>query len=531
MSYDWQQYLANNPDLGAAGLDTEEEAMWHYNAHGQTEGRAMPTSPTQAVFGPTPAPTYQTPTGFDWQQYVGNYADLGAAGIDTPEEAAWHYSTYGQNEGRNWSAPQQQQPSLDSYLYGTADIGLGRLTSDQYSQFMSLAPQDAYNLARTQYGMNRDQIADLYNRYNPNSAISSQDLYTQFDPGLRNYLMQNNLGYYTYDEGEGVGKAMAAGTPMFGQRYGLVTAYNPNQVRMVFAPAGSAVVGPTPISPDGLYHWSDGSTSRTDTPPSSSQRPPQAGPGPSQRPPTSDLPMDVATFNTDLSSPFSGANWRSTVLDKVGGESLYNLFSSFKDEGKSLGTIEREYSLNPGEGMAFYEEAVKYAKANNLPIPHLPAVTRAVAPFYNYGFGPGQNLLTREIGWQSIVNPIAAYLDQIYAQREAAQEPEEEVTAAQGGLIQGYKNGGLSRIHADPVIKRYLRGGGGGQEDDIPARLSAGEYVMDADVVAALGDGNPEAGARKLDKMRENIRTHKRSASAKKIPPKAKKPEQYLKGK
>ena len=89
----------------------------------------------------------------------------------------------------------------------------------------------------------------------------------------------------------------------------------------------------------------------------------------------------------------------------------------------------------------------------------------------------------------------------------------------------------MSRIHADPVIKRYLRGGGGGQEDDIPAQLSAGEYVMDADVVAALGDGNPEAGARKLDKMRENIRTHKRSASAKKIPPKAKKPEQYLKGK
>ncbi len=76
----------------------------------------------------------------------------------------------------------------------------------------------------------------------------------------------------------------------------------------------------------------------------------------------------------------------------------------------------------------------------------------------------------------------------------------------------------------------YFKGGSSGQGDEIPAMLSHGEYVFDADVVAALGDGNNEAGAAKLDKMRENIRKHKRGASAKKIPPKAKQPEQYLKG-
>ena len=53
---------------------------------------------------------------------------------------------------------------------------------------------------------------------------------------------------------------------------------------------------------------------------------------------------------------------------------------------------------------------------------------------------------------------------------------------------------------------------------------------MDADSVSALGDGNTEAGAAKLDKMRENIRRHKRSASPKSIPPRAKEPEQYLRG-
>lgn len=75
-----------------------------------------------------------------------------------------------------------------------------------------------------------------------------------------------------------------------------------------------------------------------------------------------------------------------------------------------------------------------------------------------------------------------------------------------------------------------LAGGSPGQDDSINARLSDGEYVMDADIVAALGDGNTAAGARKLDQMRESIRRHKRSAPHSSIPPKAKSIEAYLKG-
>ena len=75
-----------------------------------------------------------------------------------------------------------------------------------------------------------------------------------------------------------------------------------------------------------------------------------------------------------------------------------------------------------------------------------------------------------------------------------------------------------------------LAGGTAGQDDSINARLSDGEYVMDADIVAALGDGNTAAGAKKLDRMRENIRRHKRSAPHDSIPPKAKSIEAYLKG-
>lgn len=84
-----------------------------------------------------------------------------------------------------------------------------------------------------------------------------------------------------------------------------------------------------------------------------------------------------------------------------------------------------------------------------------------------------------------------------------------------------YAGGGLAQLG-------YLAGGSGGQDDNVNANLSHGEYVVDADTVAALGDGNNEAGAKKLDVMRTKIRKHKRSAPASKIPPKAKDPMAYL---
>ena len=74
-----------------------------------------------------------------------------------------------------------------------------------------------------------------------------------------------------------------------------------------------------------------------------------------------------------------------------------------------------------------------------------------------------------------------------------------------------------------------VNGEGTGQSDDIPTMLADGEYVFDADTVAALGDGSSKAGAAALDKMREEIRRHKRSAPVNKIPPKAKSPLDYVK--
>ena len=88
-----------------------------------------------------------------------------------------------------------------------------------------------------------------------------------------------------------------------------------------------------------------------------------------------------------------------------------------------------------------------------------------------------------------------------------------------------YKKGGAARSQF------AVRGPGTGRSDSIPAALSDGEYVMDAETVALLGDGSSKAGAKKLDAMRGNLRKHKgRSLAKGRFSVNAKAPEAYLSG-
>jgi predicted mannosyl-3-phosphoglycerate phosphatase (HAD superfamily) len=99
--------------------------------------------------------------------------------------------------------------------------------------------------------------------------------------------------------------------------------------------------------------------------------------------------------------------------------------------------------------------------------------------------------------------------------------------------VAGFAKGGLAEHKPEFITGatgHHVKGEGDGQSDSIPAMLADGEYVFDADTVAALGNGSNDAGAAVLDKMRQNLRKHKRSAPAGKIPPKAKSPLEYMKG-
>ena len=73
-----------------------------------------------------------------------------------------------------------------------------------------------------------------------------------------------------------------------------------------------------------------------------------------------------------------------------------------------------------------------------------------------------------------------------------------------------YAQGGIAGAHKG----YYLGGKTDGMADDVPARidgnqearLSDGEFVIPADVVSHLGNGNSDAGADQLHSMMDGVR-------------------------
>ena len=158
--------------------------------------------------------------------------------------------------------------------------------------------------------------------------------------------------------------------------------------------------------------------------------------------------------------------------------------------------------------------------SGGLPAPTLPGATGNFAPrdpatlrpqtpqdYYRYGYGPAQSFFNYVP--QGGENKSQAYTG--YAEGG-------EVNSPTGGLGMGGDS--------YPV-----NGAGTGRSDEIPALLSDGEYVMDAETVALLGDGSSKAGAERLDELRVKIRKDKGRKLAKgKFSVNAKRPEQYLTG-
>lgn len=95
------------------------------------------------------------------------------------------------------------------------------------------------------------------------------------------------------------------------------------------------------------------------------------------------------------------------------------------------------------------------------------------------------------------------------AEEAKAAEARNKERAAQS--VAQYAVGGLASL----AKGRYLAGSTDGMEDRLsatidnkqPAKLSHGEFVLPADVVSHLGNGNSEAGAKRLYDMMDRIRT------------------------
>lgn len=117
---------------------------------------------------------------------------------------------------------------------------------------------------------------------------------------------------------------------------------------------------------------------------------------------------------------------------------------------------------------------------------------------------------TGMFGMPTVTNPASSLSSYMTPeQRLAQQKNASAVQAAQGGLM-GMAKG------------RYLRGETDGMADELntsiddkqPAKLSHGEFVIPADVVSHLGNGNSDAGAKKLYQMMDRVR-HARTGTKK----------------
>ena len=151
--------------------------------------------------------------------------------------------------------------------------------------------------------------------------------------------------------------------------------------------------------------------------------------------------------------------------------------------------------LRAGEGGQRYFTDMKYATEAGLPAAQAATAAQAAA------------LTTRNA--TRPVTPAAPVNTDPNSDKFFGRTPAPAVQAAEGGLM-GYAKGGVPTKPQGT----YLSGDTDGMADQIkatidgkqPARLAHGEFVIPADVVSHLGNGNSDAGAKQLYKMMDRIR-------------------------
>lgn len=169
-----------------------------------------------------------------------------------------------------------------------------------------------------------------------------------------------------------------------------------------------------------------------------------------------------------------------------------------------------------------------------------PRTANAIDPntdWYTYGQHPETQFFSNNsIGplMGSFVSPQASQPTATTPPGTANTQPiisPSPLNRARGGALDSLNDGTPVQGHEATGESRYVTGAGDGQSDDIDAKLSNGEYVMDAHTVSLLGNGSNEAGAKRLDQLRENLRKDAAKPMAKgKQFMKVKDPAHYLRG-
>lgn len=188
-----------------------------------------------------------------------------------------------------------------------------------------------------------------------------------------------------------------------------------------------------------------------------------------------------------------------------------------------LNAIKSNPLASAATGLAAYKQlfggATTAGGGYNQPIPKLEAI-RQVVPYTDTTRVPGssgrqyftdtQYIAKGDEAARAAASANAASQITNLQQLNAARNPMySSAPTTSAPAPTGMAAGGLTAAHG-----RYLQGSTDGMADELPssidgkdpAALSHGEFVVPADVVSHLGNGNSDAGAKKLYQMMDRIR-------------------------
>jgi hypothetical protein len=228
--------------------------------------------------------------------------------------------------------------------------------------------------------------------------------------------------------------------------------------------------------------------------------------GETKQPSKTEQELDKIQDALKAGTPIPGtSSFLKELLDKYG---------TLENALKAIGALGSALSKPPKAGTA--TGGATGAGGMGGALPKYTIARQQLSPdidYYTYGTRPEAKFFESTTQLERPVQP----------ELPPARPPQPDMVMAEGGLT-GYAKGGSKS-------SRYVDGPGSGREDKIPALLSDGEYVIDAETLALLGDGSTKEGARRMDKFRANIRKHKgRALSRGRISPNAKSPDKYMGG-
>lgn len=203
---------------------------------------------------------------------------------------------------------------------------------------------------------------------------------------------------------------------------------------------------------------------------------------------------------------FDTAGWLSNLVSTVGGSTATKLVNSAMNPSTGKVDVTKLLALAGGVGMGLSglgntkQQSVGYQGG----IPTYTAVREQVPQTYDPNRRPGSR------GQEYFSQTQFAKPEGVAAAQEAVKAEAAAAAERNKARRSEYAAGGIATL----AKGRYLAGGTDGMADKIPAtisdkqpaKLSHGEFVIPADVVSHLGNGNSEAGANRLYDMMDKVR-------------------------